>query len=68
MNPEQSRQAGQALMAFSVIHLLLFLIGISKRSYAALALPILGGLVALSGVAFWVGWTLSATKWDEDES
>lgn len=55
-------------MAFSVIQLLLFLIGISKRSYAALALPILGGLVALSGVAFWVGWTLSATKWDEDES
>ncbi len=66
MNPERSRQAGQALMAFAVIQLLLFLVGISRRSYAALALPVLGGLVALSGLAFWVGWTLSATQWDED--
>ena len=66
MNPDQSRQAGQALMAFSVIQLLLFLVGVSRRSYAALALPVLGGLLAFSGLAFWVGWTLSATQWDED--
>ncbi len=68
MQPEQSRQIGQALMALSVLQLLLFLVGASRRSYAALALPVFGGLVLFSGLAFWVGWTMAAVRWDEDEA
>lgn len=67
MDPQQTRQVGQGLMALAVVQLLLFLLGAAKRSYAALALPMLVIVAAMSGIAFWVGWTMSAVQtWDED--
>jgi hypothetical protein len=54
-------------MALAVVQALLFLLGIARRSYAAIALPMLVLVAAASGVAFWVGWTMSAVRtWDED--
>ena len=67
MDPEQTRKVGQGLMGLAVVQLLLFLLGASRRSYAALALPMLVIVAAMSGIAFWVGWTMSVVRtWDED--
>lgn len=67
MDPEQTRKVGQGLMGLAVVQLLLFLLGASRRSYAALALPMLVIVAAMSGIAFWVGWTMSAVQtWDDD--
>ena len=63
---ERSRQLGRALMAASVLSLLLFLVGVTRRSYAALAIPLLAGLAVVSGLTFWVGYTMATTQWDEE--
>jgi hypothetical protein len=66
VTPERSRQLGQALMALSVMQLLAFLFGAARKSYAALALPVFLGLTVVSGLAFWVGWTMAAAQWDDE--
>ncbi len=65
MTQEHSRQIGQLMMGFAVAQLLLFVVGATRRSYAALALPVFGGLAAVSGLAFWVGYTMATTNWDD---
>lgn len=55
-------------MALSVLQLLWFFVALSRRSYAALAVPVLLGVAIVSGLGFWVGWTMSAAPWDEDEA
>ncbi len=67
MSPERSRQLGQALMALSVVQLVLFLAGATRRSYLVLAVPVAIGLAVVSALAFWVGYTLAHTRWDEDD-
>ena len=67
MTPERSRQLGKALMALSVIQVLLFLVAAMRRSYAALAIPVFLGVAVVSGLGFWVGWTMAAAQWDEEE-
>jgi hypothetical protein len=65
MTQDRSRRFGQALMAVSALQLLLFLIGASRRSYAALALPVGAGLAVVSALTFWVGYTMATTNWDD---
>ena len=67
MTVEQTRQLGRALMAVSVVQLLLFLVGASRRSYAALAIPVFAGIALASGLAFWVGYTMAASQGDEEQ-
>lgn len=67
MTPQRSRQLGKALMALSVVQLLLFLVAATRRSYAALAIPVFFGVALVSGLGFWVGWTMSAARWDDEE-
>ena len=51
-------------MALMALQALLFLLGVLRRSYAALALP-LGALVGVgSALGFWVGWTLVSMEDD----
>jgi hypothetical protein len=54
-------------MAVSVVQLLVFILGAMRKSYAALALPVFFGLAVVSGLAFWVGWTMAAAQWEEDD-
>ncbi len=68
MTPARSRQLGKALMLVSVVQALLFLVAAMRRSYAALAIPVLFGVTIVSGLGFWVGWTMSSARWDEDEA
>lgn len=55
---ERTRLTGALLMGGMVLQALLFLIGASRRSYAALALPLTVLVGAVSILGFWVGWTL----------
>lgn len=65
MSPEQSRQLGKALMALSIVQLLLYGGAAARRSYLAIAIPIGVVLGVISGFAFWVGYTLATNEWDD---
>lgn len=66
MSVEQSRQLGMAVMAASILSLLLTLAGTVRRSYLALAIPVTIGVGIVAGLGFWIGYTMAATRWDED--
>ena len=61
---EQSRTIGTVLMAVSGLQMLLFTIGVMRRSYAAIALPMLAAMAAISGLLFWVGYTMTTVEAD----
>lgn len=61
---EQSRTIGTVLMAVSGLQMLLFTIGVMRRSYAAIALPVMAAMAAVSGVLFWVGYTMTTVEAD----
>ena len=67
MNQDETRRAGEALMAGAGLTLLLFLVGVARRSYAALVIPVFAGLAAAAGMAFWVGYTMATTNWDDPD-
>ena len=62
---ERARILGWSLMAASVLQLVLFLRAIGRRSYAALALPVLGLITLASALGFWVGYTMANTRFGE---
>lgn len=62
MNIEQTRQAGQALMGGAAFAVLLMLIGVARRSYLAIALPVAAGVALIGALAFWVGYTMAMTE------
>ena len=66
MTVEQSRQLGMAVMAASGLSLLLTLIGTLRRSYFAIAIPVTIGVGIVAGLGFWVGYTMAATRWDDE--
>ena len=61
---EQSRSIGTVLMAVSGVQMLIFTIGVMRRSYLAIALPVLGAIAAISGLLFWVGYTMASMEAD----
>ena len=67
MNTDQSQQIGRLLMGASALQLVLFFIGMTRRSYLAVALPVFAGLAAVSGIAFWVGYTMASAEWDDED-
>lgn len=46
------------MMAASGLQMLIFTLGIMRRSYLAVALPVLAAIAAVSGLLFWVGYTM----------
>jgi hypothetical protein len=64
---DRSQRTGLMLMGGGVLQMLLFLAGVSRKSYAALALPLLGAISVISGLAFWIGWTMFTTEPDLGE-
>ncbi len=55
---ERSQTIGAVLMAVSGLQILVFTIGVMRRSYLAIALPVLAATAAVSGLLFWVGYTM----------
>ncbi len=61
---DRSQQTGLFLMIGGAVQMLFFLGGMARKSYAALALPILAAVSVASGLAFWIGWTMFTTEPD----
>jgi hypothetical protein len=58
---------GALLMAAAALQMLIFLVGAARRSYMAVALPVMAGISLVSALAFWVGWTMMTAELDELE-
>src|SRR5690606_34164741 len=63
----RAQSTGIILMAGAVLQFVLFLIGVTRRSYLAMALPVTAAMTALTAITFWVGWTMVSME-DEDEA
>ena len=61
MGAERSHTAGMIICAVSVVTALLFLVGVMRRSYMALALPVTAGFLGALYIAFWIGRALITT-------
>jgi hypothetical protein len=62
----RGQNTGLFLMGGAVLQFLLFLYGATRRSYLALALPVMAAMMTLTALTFWLGWTM-LTMEDEDE-
>ena len=54
-------------MAASGLGLGFFLVGIVRRSYIVLAIPVAVLAGAAAGLTFWVGYTMATTRWEPDD-
>ena len=63
----RAQTTGLLLMAAAVLQMFLFLIGAARRSYLALALPVMAAMSALTALTFWVGWTMVTMEEEEEE-
>jgi len=54
-------------MAASGLGLAFFLVGIVRRSYIVLAIPVAVIAGAAAGLTFWVGYTMATTRWEPDD-
>ncbi len=54
----RSQTIGAVLMAVSGLQMLIFTLGVMRRSYLAVALPVLAATAAVSGLLFWIGYTM----------
>ena len=61
MGAERSHTAGMIICAVSAITGLFFTIGVLKKSYMALALPVMAGTLGALYIAFWIGRALITT-------
>ncbi len=61
---ERSQSVGSILMAVSALQMLVFTMGMLRRSYLAVALPVLTAMAAVSGLIFWVGYTMMSMEPD----
>ena len=64
---EKSQTTGLIIMIVAVFQLVLFLWAVLRRSYLAVALPVLSALAAVSALAFWIGWTMFTAETEEME-
>jgi hypothetical protein len=55
---ERSQTIGTLLMAASGLQMLVFTLGMLRRSYVAVALPVFAAMSVISGLLFWVGYTM----------
>jgi hypothetical protein len=61
MGAERSHTAGMIICAISAVTGLVFLMGVLKRSYMALALPVTVFFLGALYISFWIGRALITT-------
>jgi hypothetical protein len=61
MGAERSHTAGMIICAISAVTGLIFLMGVLKRSYMALALPVTVFFMGALYISFWIGRALITT-------
>jgi len=52
------------LMIASTVQMLFMMVGMMRRSYLVIALPVVTAVGIVSALAFWVGWTIVNTEPD----
>jgi len=60
--PDRSRLYGVVICGTTLAIAATLLEGVRRRSYWALAAPLLVGSLGVLSVAFWIGWTLAMTR------
>ena len=63
----ESRKMGGLIIVGALLELVVFLYGLSRRSYAAVAAPVAVAMTGLSALAVWVGWTMLTIEEDMPE-
>ena len=58
---ERSQMYGAAICGGSIIAGIVFLVGVLRKSYLALAMPVIVGFLGALYVAFWIGRALITT-------
>ena len=58
----RSQQMGTFLMIGAALQALVMIVGLMRRSYLVVALPVAIGVGVISALAFWVGWTMANTE------
>ena len=61
MGAERSHTAGIIICAASALTAFVFLVGVLRRSYMALALPVTAGFLGALYISFWIGRALVTT-------
>ena len=61
---QRPRQLGIFIMIGASISMLIMLIGLIRRSYLVIALPVVAGVGVITALAFWVGYTMANTEPD----
>ncbi len=64
---ERSQGIGAVLMAAPAIVMLVFTVGVLRRSYLAVALPVLAAVGAASALLVWIGYTMVSMEADLTE-
>jgi len=62
---DRPQQTGLIIMIIAAFQFVLFCWAMTRRSYMAVAIPVLSALAAVSALAFWIGWTMFTAE-DED--
>jgi hypothetical protein len=62
---EKSQRTGLILMIGAALELVIFFWAMTRRSYLALAIPVLAAVAVVDALAFWIGWTMFTGE-DED--
>ena len=64
---DRPQLTGALIIAGAAVQILLFLVGVTRKSYLAVAIPIGVAIAALSALAIWVGWTMMTAEADLPE-
>ena len=64
---DRSQRTGMVIMAAAVLNMVVFVWAVARRSYMAVALPLVTILGAVSALAFWIGWTMFTAEAEEEE-
>jgi hypothetical protein len=59
---DKSQMFGAIIIAGAMAEMAIFLFGVLRRSYLALAVPLLFALSAVNLLAVWIGWTMLTTE------
>jgi len=59
---DKSQMFGLIIILGATVEMAVFLFGVIKRSYLALAMPLLFAMGAVNLLAVWVGWTMLTTE------
>ena len=64
---ERSQSIGVVLMATPALVMLIFTVGVLRRSYLAVALPVLAAVGVVSTLLAWIGYTMVSMEADLTE-